>query len=197
MQNMLNWRNLHQDMPNAPMYVHRLEQGIEALEAAPCDWVDRRMLEEALNVSKWTAWRILKRCGAREGPGGSLVCGRTELIGQLKKLRKDGRFGAEIARRNRVERYLDGMIRYAGRKQTEIARHQAAAELLGSRFAKLPAGVDLDPGELRIRFSGTEDFLRKFGAVVFALRNDYEEIDEFIGRSPQADPGANLRPVST
>jgi hypothetical protein len=40
--------------------------------------------------------------------------------------------------------------------------------------------VDLQPGELRIQFRGTDDFLGKFGAVVFALNNDFERVSEFI-----------------
>jgi hypothetical protein len=72
------------------------------------------------------------------------------------------------------------MVRYASRKHKEIARNQAATDLLSSRFHALPPGVDLAPGELRIAFFGTEDFLQKFGAVVYALNNDFEKIESFI-----------------
>lgn len=72
------------------------------------------------------------------------------------------------------------MVRYASRRHKQIARHQAAVDLLSSRFSKLPPGVDLQAGELRIQFSGTEDFLQKVGAVIFALNNDYEQISELI-----------------
>src|SRR5262249_44239997 len=151
-------------VPTIPLYAHRLENGIQTLAAMPVEWIDRRTLEEALGVSKWTAWRILKRCGAEEGPGGGLFCRREDLIRQLEALREDGRFAPEIARRNRVEQYLEGMVRYASRKHKQIVQDQAAVELLGSRFASLPPGVDLQPRELRIQFFGTEDFLQKFGA---------------------------------
>src|ERR1035438_8353508 len=164
------------------MYAHRLADGIQALTAMSVDWVDRRTLEETLGVSKWTAWRILKRCGAGDGPGNTLVCRREDLIRQLQILQEDGRFAPEIARRKRVEHYLDGMVRYASRKHKQIARNQAAVELLSSRFLSLPAGVEIQPGELRIQFFGTEDFLQKFGAMVFALNNDYEQIRDFIER---------------
>ena len=167
-------------MPTTPLYAHRLAEGIAALTALPEDWIDRRTLQEALAVSKWTAWRILKRCGARDGPGSSLVCQREDLIRQLQALQQDSRFAPEIARHQRVERYLDGMARYVGRKHKEIARNQPALDLLASRFSSLPTGVDLQRAELRIQFSSTQDFLEKFGAVVFALHNDYEQISEFI-----------------
>lgn len=167
-------------MPTVPLYLHRLADGIAVLEALATDLIDRRTLEEVLGVSKWTAWRILKRCGAADGPGNSLVCGRQQLLRQLRALQQDGHFAPEIARRQRLERYLDGIVRYASRKHKEVARNQQAEALLSSRFGKLPPGVDLAPGELRIAFFGTEDFLQKFGAVVYALHNDFEKIEDFI-----------------
>src|SRR3954452_10844611 len=94
-------------MPAVPLYVHRLGPGIAALEALATDLIDRRALEEALGVGKWTAWRIMKRCGTANGPGGALVCRRADLLAQLRRLHEDGRYGPEIARRDRLERYLD------------------------------------------------------------------------------------------
>jgi hypothetical protein len=170
-------------MPSVPSYAHRLADGIAALEALSQDWIDRRTLEECLSVGKWTAWRIMKRCGAIDGPGNTLICQRADLIRQLRVLQQDRRFAPEIARRERVEQYLDGMVRYASRQRKLIARDHAAEQLLSSRFANLPPGVDLSPTELRITFCGTEDFLEKFGAVVFALNNDFEKIEKFIESS--------------
>jgi hypothetical protein len=170
-------------MPAVPLYAHRLEDAIAALAARDEDWVDRRTLEEALGVSKWTAWRILKQCGAREGPGNTLLCQREDLINQLRCLQQDGRFAPEIARRARVERYLEGLLRQTSRRQKEIARNQAAAQLLSTRFHALPPGVELTRGELRIVFTGMDDFLQKFGAVVYALNNEFEQIADFIERA--------------
>ena len=181
-------------MPTTPLYLHRLAEGIETLRSLSSEWIDRRTLEEALSVSKWTAWRILKQCGAIDGPGGCLVCRRDSLLQQLQALAQDRRFAPEIARRQRVEQYLDGIVRYASRKNKEIVRNQAAVELLSSRFSNLPPGVELEPGELRIQFYGTEDFLQKFGAVVFALNNEYEEISSFIEAGiPSRAKAANTR----
>ena len=170
-------------MPTPPLWIHRLADALPALASLPQDLVDRRTLEELLGVGKWTAWRILRLCGAQEGPGGALVCRREDLVHRLQAVQQDGRFAPELARRDRLERYLDGMLAYATQKHTEIARHTAAEALVSTRFAHLPPGIDLQPGELRIQFSGTDDFLRKIGAVVFALQNDLESISEFIEAS--------------
>lgn len=145
------------------------------------EWVDRRALEEALGVSKWTAWRILKQCGAGEGPGGALICRRDALIRQLQHLQENSSYKVEIQRRERVEQYLDSIVRFASRKHKQIARgNDASIALLSARFNSLPAGVELTPTELKIVFSGTEDFLQKVGALVYALQNDLEAVSDFI-----------------
>jgi hypothetical protein len=167
-------------VPATPLFVHNLRAGIEILEGLPQDWIDRRTLQDILGVSKWTAWRILKRCGAQDGPGSSLVCRRAALISKLKAFREGIPVSAEISRRDRVERYLEGMGRYVRARNSKVAQDGEAAILLGSRLLNLPPGVELEPGELRIRFSGASDFLQKFGAVVFALQNDFDRIRELL-----------------
>jgi hypothetical protein len=157
------------------------------------DWIDRRTLEEILAVSKWTAWRLLKACGAGEGPGGALSIARADLIARLEALREDGRLAGEISRRTRLENHLDGMIRFARGKHKEIAHNEQARELISTRFASLPPGVEFTPSSLHIDFVGTEDFLAKFGAIVYALHNDYERISEFIETGPGDSNEAEMR----
>ena len=48
-------------------------------------------------------------------------------------------------------------------------RPAQAAELLSSRFDRLPDGVELTPHSLHIDFQGREEFLERLGAVVLAL----------------------------
>jgi hypothetical protein len=55
-----------------------------------------------------------------------------------------------------------------------------ALELVSTRFGTLPDGVALSPARLTLEFFGMEDFLEKFGAMVFALQNDFGAISEFI-----------------
>ena len=167
-------------MPALPLYLHRLADAIATLDALPQDWIDRRTLEEALAVSKWTAWRILKHAGASDGPGNTLVCRRENLLAQLRALAEDRRFAPEIARHQRLDSYLASIARFSRSQHQKIARDQAAETLLNTRFRNLPSGVELRPGELRIAFSGTAEFLERFGAMVYALQNDFEKIQEFI-----------------
>lgn len=167
-------------MPAQPAYFHRLTEAIEVFRALPSEWIDRRTLQEILGVSKTVAWRILRQCGGKEGPGNTLVCVRDELIQALERLQQTGRYTYEIRRRDRVEAHLAELLTLACSRHIQVAPDDRGVELLNTRFAHLPPGVDLSPTRLTIDFAGTEDFLRKFGAVMFALQNDYDSISSFL-----------------
>lgn len=167
-------------VPARPAYFHRISSALEIFRQLSTEWIDRRTLEDVLGVSKTVAWRILRRCGAQDGPGNTLVCRRPELIRALEVLQQTGEYDREIRRRNRVEENLAQMLQSARSRHIRVAPQARAVDLVGTRFHKLPPGVNLSPSRLTIDFSGTEDFLGKVGAVLFALQNDYEAVSEFI-----------------
>jgi hypothetical protein len=167
-------------MPARPAYFHRLSDAIGELKRWKTPWVDRRAIEELVGVSKAGAWRLMRRCGAEEGPGHALVCRRDDLVAALEAIEQTGESRQEVGRRVRLEAYLDEMAVFAKSRQSRIASERKASELLSSRFSKLPAGVELTPRSLTIEFLGAEDFLQKMGSVIFALQNDFEAIREFI-----------------
>jgi hypothetical protein len=70
-----------------------------------------------------------------------------------------------------------------------VSGEEATTCLLSTTFRKLPKNVTLTPQHLEIEFNGTEDFLKAFGAVVYALQNDFEEISRFLeeGKSGRTD----------
>ena len=169
-------------VPAVPAYYHRIADAVEIIRLLESDWIDRRTVEEVLGVSKTGAWRILRLCGAQDGPGNTLVCRRLELIRALEVLQQTGAYDREIRRRSRVEQNLAQLLQSARSRHIRVTPDNRAVELVGSRFGKLPAGVELSPARLTIDFVGLEDFLQKFGAVVYALGNDYEAVSEFLGR---------------
>src|SRR5664280_1377597 len=135
---------------------------------------------DTLGVSKTVAWRIFRHCGATDGPGSSRVCKREDLIRALERIRQTGEYEREIGRRDRVERRLDSLVHAARSQHIRVASDDRAVELAGSRFKALPIGVELTPQRLSIEFSGMEDFLKKVGAIVYALQNDYETVSVFV-----------------
>ena len=167
-------------MPARPAYFHRLADAIGVLEKLPAAWIDRHTLQQILGVSKTVAWRILGQCGASQGPGNTLICERRELVAALARLRTGQACGRELQRRQRLEDRLTQLVTAARSQHIRVVPDRRALELAGTRFAQLPPGVALSPARLTIEFHGTADFLQKFGAVVFALQNDFEAISEFI-----------------
>jgi hypothetical protein len=164
-------------MPARPAYFHRITEALEVLRKLESDWIDRRTLEVTLGVSKTVAWRIMRRCGAT---GGALVRRRLELVEALEALERSPGCDREIRRRGRLEERLSGLLAAARSKHVRIAPESRSLELVSTRLGKLPPGVELTPGRLTVDFFGTENFLEKVGAIVFALQNDYEAITEFI-----------------
>ena len=161
---------------------------METLRSLDTDWIDRRTLQEILGVSKTVAWRILRFCGASDGPGNALVCRRLELISALERLAQSEACDRELRRRSRLEHNLASLLTTARSSHIQVAPQNRTIDLVSSRFGKLPPGIDLSPSRLTIDFFGTEDFLEKVGAVVFALQNDYEAVSEFIEAAESNPP---------
>jgi hypothetical protein len=181
-------------MPARPLYFHRLNEALLIFQALETDWIDRRTLEKALAVSKTVAWRILRQCGARDGPGNTIVCRREELIATLEQLQKTGHYQQEMRRRRRVEEYLFAIAQLAHLKRTGIAADQEAVRMLNSRLRNLPAGIELTRNRLGIDFDGPADFLAKLGALVFALQNDYDAVLACLGEGTAPASASSLNP---
>lgn len=167
-------------MPAQPAYFHRLTEALDVFRGLSLDWVDRRTLQETLGVSKTVAWRILRHCGAAQGPGNTLVCPRRDLIASLERLQQTGAYEQEIRRRDRLESQLGDLLAVARSRRIRLASPSLSGGLRDSRLANLPLGVDLSPSRLLIEFCSLEDFLQKIGAMVFALQNDFESVQEFL-----------------
>ncbi len=167
-------------MPARPSYSHRLADAIEQFRKLPGEWIDRRTVEEILGVSKTVAWRILRRCGAAEGPGNTLVCGREQLVQALANWQSSPAFEQETRRRDRLADYLERMAEIRLTRRTKVAEREEALDLVNARFDRLPAGVSLTRQRLLVEFESPEEFLQRIGAVIYALQNDYDAIRAFI-----------------
>ncbi len=167
-------------MPAKPSYSHRLTAAIALLEQSEDLWVDRLQLQEVLGVSKTVAWRILKQCGAQYGPGKALVCLRPALVEGLKAILASDIHSVEIQRHTRLEQFLSGVRPSVVAALTPVASGKAALALVSTTFSKLPPNVVLTRSSLHIDFTDAETFLQSLGAVIYALHNDYDEIQRFL-----------------
>jgi hypothetical protein len=165
-------------MPPVPVYSHKLSAAAEVLEQFPAPWVDRAALEKVLGIGRWTAWRLLRRCGAVPGPGKALAMERGELVRRLRELGLGQASQTELARRQRLERMLEEEAQIRRSKQVQIAQGEAAEELISMEAVSLPPGIELSPGMLRMTFESREEFLAQVGALIYALSNDLEGIEK-------------------
>lgn len=167
-------------MPVKPSWCRDLPAGIARLESLESEWVGRRDVELALDVSKTVAWRLLRQCGGQPGPGNGLACRRSDLIARLRHLATDGDASFEVRRRERLASYLARIRPEVVANRTRVVPDSRALALLSTKFASLPPNVTLTPTNLTIEFRGTEEFLAAVGSVVYALNNDFEAIVTFL-----------------
>jgi hypothetical protein len=161
-------------------YLHRIPAAIQFLEQSQADYVTRRDVQKILRLKRATAIRLLNESDHAIPLGVSLVCKRQDLIHYLKELRDNPDGRGAIERHNKVGRALEQMAQLMTQKGPTVAVNEQAAVLMRTRLQSLPEGVELQPWELRIRFHGATEFLQKFGAVVYALQNDWEAVRKFL-----------------
>jgi hypothetical protein len=125
-------------MPARPAYFHRLADAITVLERLSCAWIDRQTLQDILGVSKTVAWRVLRQCGASQGPGNTLICERQQLVAALESLRTGEPCGRELRRRQRLEDRLTQLLTAARSQHIRVVPDSRALELVSTRFARCP-----------------------------------------------------------
>ena len=102
----------------------------------------------------------------------------SNLPGTLLTAIQEGEdYQIEDQRRQRVLQALERL-----RKQQAGARVYipVQADVFSRQLADLPAGVSLEPGELRITFSSAEDLLSKLFELAQGISNDFERFRRIV-----------------
>ena len=175
----------HISVPRKTEWIHRIPRALELLRQSPAPLIDRRDLEQLLQVSGRHALRLFHRLGAAEA-GRNLFLAREELIRRLESIR-DG----EDARweRRRLERLGSELSETArSLRARRVPVETAAGQPL---FASLPLSVRLAPGRLEIDFQTPEELLTRLYELSQALANDYEGFEGLLARA-SSEPGAAL-----
>lgn len=102
--------------------------------------------------------------------GRTFLIDRLQLIEQLEGIDRGEEVTIERGRRARLAEELERTRRLAPGRKVRIA---AAPDVRDRVLKDLPAGIHLQPGELRIEFFGTEDLLRHLFELSQAIVNDY------------------------
>ena len=167
-------------MPDKPSYFQSLIQSLDEFKGLTQDWIDCQTVAQLVGVSRSTARRIMLRCGAQPGPGGSLACSKDAFLRAVESIQTGGDAVFELTRRERVQTNLEKLAAVASLRHVEIARGPAAVDLLSSRLARLPAGVSLEKSRLTVEFKGSRDLFSKLYALAAAMGNDFQVVLDFL-----------------
>lgn len=172
-------------MPAQPTWFPRLAEivtDLRALEKVP--YLDRQAFERLFRVRDRRA-RVLMAHFDGIQIGNAWAVDRLKLIQALERLQQGEEFQWERRRRARAALVYEQAKREHPASQVAIPTTRASRQ---RTLASLPRGIELQPGELRIQFSGMEDFLSKLFELSQAVQNDFETIREFIEELAKQKP---------
>lgn len=156
-------------MPAQPAWFHRLDEILETLRALDHSHLDRRAVQKLFGVRERRARQLMAGLpGLRAGNASAVL--RQALITRLEETATGGPFQWEIARRARVIDELERTRRYVAARRVRIP---ASADLEERRLRDLSEDITLQPGELRIGFTGAEDLAAKLLELSKAMANDW------------------------
>ena len=147
---------------------------LRALQSVP--YLDRQAFKQLFQIKDRRA-RVLMARFAGIQLGNAWVLDRLQLITALERLQVGEDFQHEQRRRQRVATVYEQAKREHPARQMEIPVSRGSQE---RTLASLPLGVELLPGELRVRFSNFEEFLSRLYELSQAVQNDFEEFQSWI-----------------
>ena len=161
-------------MPDKPIWCGRLEQIAHDLDSDPDPWVDRGMLEEMLGIGRRRAQQILAPCVTRQ-VGRSGLARREAVLEHLRRLAASEQRYYERRRQRRLAEYLEE-LRQARLQQPQVLV-EAPASVSRQKLDGLPDGVEIVPGEIRLRFQTATEALEKLLALAMAIGNERERFE--------------------
>jgi hypothetical protein len=168
-------------VPAKPAWFSNLGNILATLRAWPRPTVDRQTVETLLGVGRRRAQQILAPC-ITERIGANGLGDRDQLIRHLEQLARGDDASAELQRRQRVARILEGL------RTERLAQPQllveAPVKIVNQQLASLPSGVHLAPGRITVEFNDPQQALEKLLALAMAIGNDFEQFERYTFSPP-------------
>jgi hypothetical protein len=179
-------------MPIKKTWLLRLPEIRAELSAMEVPVVDRAVFERVFGVRRRRAIQLLHHFGGWQS-GRTFLVDRLAVLRQLEPIEASAEFALEHQRRQRLTDFLERLRRSRAGARVVIQANAAADNPAG---AGLPAGMQLDRGNLRVQFDGVEDLLRKLYELSQAAAKDFERFRAAAeghlhhGSARAADPAA-------
>lgn len=159
-------------MPAQPAWFHRLPEILEELRALEISHLDRLAIEKLFAVRERRARQLMAGLPTLQA-GNALAVERKALLARLEAIACGERFQQEVSRRARVSVELDRTRRHLVARRITLDASPAPR-----RLPDLPEMIQLQPGELRIRFSTAEELAGLLFQLSQAMAGDWER---FVG----------------
>ncbi len=109
--------------------------------------------------------------------GNAVAVERQPLIERLQTTAESARFQWEISRRARVSETLETVRKHLAARRLRVP---TAADVRDRMVRDLAPGIELQPGELHIRFEGAEDLAAKLFELSQAMANDWQVFQKLV-----------------
>lgn len=165
-------------MPAQPAWFHKLDSIKDQLRGMTVSHLDRQAVQKLFGVRERRARQIMAGLPGLQ-VGNAFAVERMALLDRLEETGAGDRFQWEVNRRARVVEDLDRTRRQLSARRVVIP---AAPDVWEREVSGLGAGIDLAPGELRVRFDGAEDLAAKLFELSQAMANDWEAVRRAVDK---------------
>ena len=165
-------------MPTRPQWLLRTPLILEKIAALDVLVIDRAVIERMFGVHRRRAVQLMAAFGGYQA-GNTILLERRHLLEQLEKIVSSGEFRFEERRRERLTESLDQARQ---RRRAAAISIPVVGTAAGETLDRLPAGITLTPGLLRIEFAKSLELLEKLFQLSQAISNDFEQFDVLAGR---------------
>lgn len=156
-------------MPSQPTWFHRLDDILDTLRAMDASHLDRAAVERLFRVRERRARQIMAGLPGLKA-GNAVAVERAALLARMEETAASGVYQWEVTRRARVAEELDRTRRQLAGRQVKIT---VPADTGRKGMAGLGPDIALQPGALRIAFSGAEDLATKLLALSQVMAEDW------------------------
>ena len=168
-------------MPDYPSWIERVPQ-IRATLLAPSapPFLDRAAVEQLFGLRRRQAIALLGRCGGYQ-LGRTYLASREAVLAFLAQPGPALQQAQTHARRQRVQQALREAPPVQAARPIVVAPETGRCGVAG-----LPAGIQLVPGQVTLRFSNPEELLTQLYALAQTLLADYDDIATQVQVPPDA-----------
>ena len=165
-------------MPTQPAWFHQLDSILDQLRGLTISYLDRQAIERLFLVRERRARQLMAGLPGLQ-VGNAFAVERLALLRRMEETGAGDRCQWERNRRTRVVEELDRSRRQLAARCVVVP---AAPDVREREVSGLSAGIDLAPGELRVRFNSAADLAGKLFEISQAMANDWETFTSRAGQ---------------